>query len=85
MEQKPRFANPTVLSPNICPAPLTQFVQKLPLMALANRVFGNEIAATEWMCAPALTLNGRRPIDILLTHPNIIENLLIRLESGVDI
>lgn len=81
MERELRFSKPGVLSPNARPAPLTGFVQALPFIALATRVLGNEATAAEWMCTPALALGLKRPVDVLLTNPQLVEDLLLRLEA----
>lgn len=81
MNNKLRFTSPDVLSPDTCPIPMITFVQSLPCMGLATRVFGSEAAATNWMCTPALELDQRRPADVIVTDPLLVQNLLIRLEA----
>jgi len=76
MERQSRFSEIGVLSPDICPFPLTSFVQNLPFMDLATCVFGSEAAAAEWMCTPSLALCQRRPVDALLTDPQLVKDLL---------
>ena len=77
-----RFSSPGVLSPDFCPIPLDGFVQGMPCMALATRALGSESAASAWMCAPAAALDQRRPADVLLTEPQLVHDLLVRMERG---
>ena len=49
-------------------------------MALATRALGSESAASTWMCAPAAALDQRRPADVLLTEPQLVHDLLVRME-----
>lgn len=81
MERKSRFSKPSKLSLNTFSTPLTGFVQSLPFIALATRVLGNEAAAVDWMLTPALALGQRRPSDVLLISPQLVEDLLLRLED----
>lgn len=80
MNNKLRFASPEILSPSTSPISMRTFIQKLPCMALATRVFGSEAAATAWMCTPALELDQRRPADVIVTEPLLVQDLLMRLE-----
>jgi hypothetical protein len=82
--RKSRFSNPTVLSIDACPIPLTLFLQGLPFVALASRVLNNETAAVEWMLTPALALGDQRPMDVLSSNAQFVESVLLRLQSKVN-
>lgn len=47
----------------------------------AAHVLGPE-NVRQWFESPALALNGRRPIDVLTTEPDLVRELLTRLDYG---
>lgn len=53
--------------------------------ALATAVFGSQEAGIRWLSAPALALDGQRPIDLLGISEGceLVGDLLVRLEFGV--
>lgn len=55
------------------------------LLAKATRVFGDQVAAEQWLASPAFALGERRPIDLLSTAvgAGLVEQLLGRIEHGV--
>ncbi len=55
------------------------------ILALATDVLGTQDAAEHWLCEPALTLDQRRPIDLLTTPMGIevVETFLRRIDHGV--
>ena len=55
------------------------------LLAQATDVFGDQEAAEAWMLAPAISLDNRRPIDLLSSAAGAeaVENSLTRMEYGV--
>jgi putative toxin-antitoxin system antitoxin component (TIGR02293 family) len=55
------------------------------VLAKATEVFGSQKAGEEWLDAPALTLAGQKPIDLLSTPvgTEMVERLLGRIEFGV--
>lgn len=55
------------------------------LLAKATRVFGDQVAAEQWLASPAFGLGDRRPIDLLSTAvgAGLVEQLLGRIEHGV--
>lgn len=54
-------------------------------LAKAAEVFGGKEAAQRWLSAPAVALNGSRPIDLLRTlqGAGVVSDYLDRLEYGV--
>jgi putative toxin-antitoxin system antitoxin component (TIGR02293 family) len=54
-------------------------------LAKATDVFGGIDEAQRWMAAPAMGLNGQRPIDLLQTvqGAELVTDFLTRLEYGV--
>jgi putative toxin-antitoxin system antitoxin component (TIGR02293 family) len=54
-------------------------------LAKASEVFGGKEAAQRWLSAPAVALNGSRPIDLLQTlqGAGVVSDYLDRLEHGV--
>lgn len=52
-------------------------------LAYAMQVLGSEATAYEGMRAPAVDLNQQRPIDVLETEPQLVMELLARMEYGV--
>lgn len=90
MDAKPlRFTNPGVLSPDREPVPLEHFRDSLPsrvtieVIQEATRILGSENAATQWLHTSSLGLNHRRPVDLLATHPELVNYLLTNLEHVV--
>ena len=55
------------------------------VLAQAVAVFGSRAAAEAWMAAPAMGLDGARPIDLLRTlqGAELVTEFLGRLEHGV--
>lgn len=54
------------------------------LLARATEVFGSRNAAERWLSAPAIGLNGIRPIEMMQTmqDADVLSDYLARLESG---
>lgn len=59
--------------------------QLAELLARAGAVFGGADAAQRWLAAPAMGLDGARPIDLLRTlqGSELVAEFLGRLEHGV--
>lgn len=59
--------------------------QLAELLAKAGVVFGDAAAAQHWLAAPAMGLDGARPIDLLRTlqGSELVAEFLGRLEHGV--
>lgn len=57
----------------------------LAALAQATDVLGGADAAEHWLLAPALGLDGRRPIDLLPTSAGatLVNTLLTRMDHGV--
>lgn len=55
------------------------------ILAKASEVFGGDHEAERWMSAPAVALNGHRPIELLQTvqGAEVVRDYLTRLEFGV--
>lgn len=55
------------------------------IFAHAIGVFGSEGAAAAWMNRPAIGLEHRKPVDLLVTNPGteLVEQYLTRIEFGV--
>ena len=55
------------------------------VLATATEVFGSQAEAEQWMIAPAVALDQRRPIDLLGSPVGLelVEQLLGRIEHGV--
>ena len=55
------------------------------VLATATEVFGSQPEAEQWMVAPAVALDQRRPIDLLESSVGLElgEQLLGRIEHGV--
>lgn len=55
------------------------------LFALAEDVFGSRARAAEWLRAPAMALEHRRPLDLLTTRvgAELVADVLTRLRYGV--
>ncbi len=55
------------------------------LLAKASVVFGDQLAAEQWLASPALGLGNRRPLDLLSTPvgAGLVEQLLGRIEHGI--
>jgi putative toxin-antitoxin system antitoxin component (TIGR02293 family) len=51
----------------------------------ATRVFGSQQEAEAWLDRPAVSLDHRKPIDLLRTHPGarLVSDYLTRIEHGV--
>jgi putative toxin-antitoxin system antitoxin component (TIGR02293 family) len=51
----------------------------------ATRVFGSQQEAEAWLDRAAIGLDGRKPIDLLRTHPGarLVSDHLTRIEHGV--
>ncbi len=54
------------------------------LLDLGTRVLGDEEAAREWLTSPVLSLEGRRPIELLDTVKGYerVKNKLLQIEYG---
>lgn len=61
---------------------LWMFAERL---AQATQVLGSKEAAERWFSSPQMGLDGRRPIELLVTGPGarLVEDLLLRMEFGV--
>ena len=59
--------------------------QLAELLAQAATVFGDDQAAQRWLLAPAMGLDGERPIDLLRTlqGSELVAEFIGRLEHGV--
>nr|WP_295468901.1 antitoxin Xre/MbcA/ParS toxin-binding domain-containing protein [Mesorhizobium sp.] len=55
------------------------------ILTKASAVLGSQSEAERWMIAPAIGLDGRRPIDLLATAAgtDLVQEFLDRLEYGV--
>ncbi len=54
------------------------------LLDLGERVLGDEEAAREWLTSPILSLQGRKPIELLDTVKGYerVKNKLLQIEYG---
>lgn len=54
------------------------------LLSLGTRVLGDEEAAREWLTSPILSLQGKRPIELLDTVKGYerVKNKLLQIEYG---
>ena len=61
---------------------LWQFTE---ILAQATQTLGSQEAAEAWLSNPQVGLDGRRPIDLLITAPGaeLVQGLLLRMEFGV--
>ena len=75
--QKPREPMPADLA-----GKAWQFAE---ILVKASDVFGGEPAAEHWLAAPAVALNGHRPIELLRTlqGAEVVRDYLTRLQFGV--
>ena len=55
------------------------------LLAKAEDVLGSQVRAVEWMMAPAIALENRRPIDLLTTSvgAQLVSDVIDRMRYGV--
>ncbi|MBB3176345.1 MbcA/ParS/Xre antitoxin family protein [Variovorax sp. Sphag1AA] len=55
------------------------------IATLAESVLGSRAAALQWLAAPALGLDGQRPIDLLDTPLGVeaVRVYLVRIDHGV--
>jgi putative toxin-antitoxin system antitoxin component (TIGR02293 family) len=55
------------------------------IFALAREVIESEELAREWLRTPQIGLNGRRPLELMMTEAGAreVEDLLSRIELGV--
>lgn len=55
------------------------------VLAKATEVFGSQKAGEEWLAEPAMSLEGKKPIELLSTPvgTEMVERLLGRIEFGV--
>jgi putative toxin-antitoxin system antitoxin component (TIGR02293 family) len=55
------------------------------ILAHATRVFGSQTEAEQWLDRPAPALDGRKPIELLRTHPGarLVAQYLTQIEHGV--
>ena len=55
------------------------------VLAHAIRVFGSQAEAEQWLGRTAISLDHRKPIDLLRTHPGtrLVSEYLTRIEHGV--
>jgi putative toxin-antitoxin system antitoxin component (TIGR02293 family) len=60
-------------------------VRVASLTALAEETFANREKAQTWLRRPTLTLDGKRPIDLLVSEPGarVVEQLLYRIGHGI--
>lgn len=49
----------------------------------AERLFESRKGAERWMKSPAIALRGRTPIDVMIEDPQLVYDLIMRLEYGV--
>jgi putative toxin-antitoxin system antitoxin component (TIGR02293 family) len=52
---------------------------------MAIRTFGSDAAAKQWLCSPAMALDGHRPLDLLHHSAGVkrVITLLIRIDYCV--
>lgn len=55
------------------------------ILAHATRIFGSQAAAERWLERPAISLDRRKPLDLLRTQPGarLVALYLGRIEDGV--
>jgi putative toxin-antitoxin system antitoxin component (TIGR02293 family) len=60
-------------------------IDLIEVAALAEKVFGNQADAEAWLVAPAMALDGKKPIDLIATRAGaaLVKDQLIRLDYGV--
>lgn len=49
----------------------------------AERLFESREGAERWMTSPAIALRGRTPVDVMVEDPQLVYDLIMRLEYGV--
>lgn len=49
----------------------------------AERLFESREGAERWMTSPEIALRGRTPIDVMVEDPQLVYDLIMRLEYGV--
>ncbi len=57
----------------------------IEITSTAERLLGSHRAAEDWLLAPALALDGRKPIDLIATRSGaeLVKSHLTRIEYGV--
>lgn len=63
----------------------SEAIALIELTALAERVLGSPTEAGQWLVAPAVGLDGRRPMDLIATSTGaeMVRAHLIRMDYGV--
>lgn len=49
----------------------------------AERLFESREGAERWMTSPEIALRGRTPVDFMVEDPQLVYDLIVRLEYGV--
>lgn len=49
----------------------------------AERLFESREGAERWMTSPEIALHGRTPVDVMVEDPQLVFELIMRLEYGV--
>ncbi|SDN66973.1 Protein of unknown function [Halomonas shengliensis] len=49
----------------------------------AERLFESRDGAERWMTSPAIALGGHTPVDVMVEDPQLVYDLIMRLEYGV--
>lgn len=49
----------------------------------AERLFESREGAERWMTSPEVALRGRAPVDVIVEDPQLVFDLIMRLEYGV--
>ena len=49
----------------------------------AERLFESREGAERWMTSPEISLRGRTPVDVMVEDPQLVYDLIMRLEYGV--
>lgn len=57
----------------------------IEITSMAERILGGHRDAEEWLLAPAMALDGRKPIDLIATRSGaeLVKAQLIRMDYGV--
>ena len=55
------------------------------ILALGKGIFGTEDKVKRWMYTPVLSIEGKKPIDLVKTESGRrrVENVLLQIEGGV--
>ncbi|NWN84111.1 MAG: DUF2384 domain-containing protein [Halomonas sp.] len=46
-------------------------------------MFESREGAERWMTSPEISLRGRTPVDVMVEDPQLVYDLIMRLEYGV--